>query len=271
VAVSSTTNVEVEVPSTLSSITVYPPVVYLRPCGTATLEVTGHYEDGVARNLSAQPGLRLAFAAGNAVQSGVNGVQLDQPLDDTVTVTIDGIDSARVQIRVISPDDLELCEGTPTTTTSSTTPAPSTTTSTLPPACQSDADCDDGDACTGDLCAPGGCEHVAAVGLEGAECLLSAALAEALCPAGTIAPKLERFATAKLEHALDLVGKARLATKPKRQSRLIRKASRTLEKTTHHNPGATTDECLQALTARVDAIIGALQGRAAAVVHDRRE
>ena len=33
VAVSDTVNVEVSVPSALNSITVYPPVVYLRPCG----------------------------------------------------------------------------------------------------------------------------------------------------------------------------------------------------------------------------------------------
>ena len=102
-------------------------------------------------------------------------------------------------------------------------------------------------------------EHVAAAGLEGAECLLSAALDEPLCPAGTIDPKLERFATAKLERALHLIQKAALATTPKRQSRLLDKASRTLEKITQRKPGATTDECLEALSTRVDAILGALQ------------
>src|SRR5262249_62110840 len=40
VAVSDTVTVDVTVPSQLDSITVYPAVVYLLPCTTATLEVT---------------------------------------------------------------------------------------------------------------------------------------------------------------------------------------------------------------------------------------
>ena len=128
----------------------------------------------------------------------------------------------------------------------------------LSPACQADADCDDGDACTGDVCTPAGCEHVAAAGLEGAECLLSAALSEPLCPAGTIDPKLEQFATTKLQRALELVRKAAQATKPKRQQRLLDKASKALGKIVRHKPGATTDDCLELLTAQVDDILDTL-------------
>jgi hypothetical protein len=219
--------VDVTVPAALSTITVYPPVAYLLPCGTATLEVTGHYDDGVARDLSSQPGLSMMFATGNAAQSGASGIVVNAVLDDSVTVTYDGVDSAPIPIRALVPDDLGSCvvDTTSTTTTlpsttsttttapsttttqdaattttttmpeastttsTTTTPASSTTTSTLAPGCQSDAECDDGDACTVDACAPGGCEHVAATGLEGAECLLSAALSEPLCPAGTIGPR----------------------------------------------------------------------------------
>jgi hypothetical protein len=140
----------------------------------------------------------------------------------------------------------------PSTTTTTTT------TSTLPPACHAAADCDDGDACTGDVCTPAGCEHVAAVSLEGAECLLSAALSEPLCAPGTIAPKLERFATKKLQRALELVREAALATKPKRQQRLLDKADKTLGKIMQHKPGATTGDCLQGLEARIDDVLGAL-------------
>ncbi len=297
VAVSDTVTVDVTVPSELNSITVYPPVVYLQPCTTATLEVTGHYEDGVDRALSLQPGLSMAFTTGSAAQSGAGGVVLNEELDDTLTVTFDGVDSAPVPIRALVPDDLGACGAETTTTTTvppsttststpdpattttttapgssttttttptpetsstTTTPASSTTTSTLLPACQADADCDDGDACTGDVCTPAGCEHVAATGLDGAECLLATALAEPLCPAGTIDPKLEQFASQKLQRALGLVQQAALATKPRRQRRLLAKADRALGRIVRRKPGATTDECLQLLAVRIDDILDVL-------------
>jgi hypothetical protein len=78
VAVSDTVTVDVSVPSALNGITVYLPVVYLQPCATSSLKVTGHYEDGVARDLSEQPGLSLTFATGSAAQSGPGGVVLNE-------------------------------------------------------------------------------------------------------------------------------------------------------------------------------------------------
>jgi uncharacterized delta-60 repeat protein len=111
------------------------------------------------------------------------------------------------------------------------------------------------------VCAPGGCQHAAASGLEGAECLLSEALSEPLCPEGTIGPKLEQFATAKLQRALELMTKAEQATKPKRQQRLLDKASTVLGKILRHKPGPTTDECLQILEGQVNGIIATLLGQ----------
>ena len=307
VAVSDTLTVDVTVPAALSNITMYPPVVYVQPCGTVTLAVTGHYDDGVARDLSSQPGLSMTFATGNATRSGASGVVLNAVSDDSVIVSFDGVDSPAVPIRALVPDDLGSCvvattstttlpsttsttitapsttttaPQASTTTTSTTldstttttatpetsttsTPASSTTTTTLAPGCQTDAECDDGDACTVDVCAPSGCNHVAATGLDGAECLLSVALSGPLCPAGTIGTKLEQFATAKLERALDLMNEAELATKPKRQQRLLDKASTVLGKILRHKPGTTTDECLDILGAEIDGILGTLSGQPA--------
>ena len=84
-----------------------------------------------------------------------------------------------------------------------------------------------------------------------------------LCPAGTIGSKLEQFATAKLQRALDLMNEAELATKPKRQQRLLDKASKVLGKILHHKPGTTTDECLDILGAEIDGILGTLSGQPA--------
>jgi len=86
---------------------------------------------------------------------------------------------------------------------------------------------------------PAGCEHVAPVGLEGADCPLSSALSEPLCPAGTIDPKLDEFAMKKLQRALDLMREGALASKPNRQQRLLDKASRALGKI---EPAVTTDD-----------------------------
>src|SRR5262249_10464468 len=155
-------------------------VVYLHPCSSASLEITGHYDDGVARDLSQQPGLSFTFADGHAAQSGPGSVVLNDALDDTLTVTFDGVDSAPVPITAIPTDDASSCGATTTTppsttlppsstsssstttlvastTTSSapegsttTTAATPTSTTTTPPGCRGFADCDDGDACTDD-------------------------------------------------------------------------------------------------------------------------
>lgn len=77
--------------------------------------------------------------------------------------------------------------------------------------------------------------------------MLSAALSEPLCPAGTIDPKLEEFAIGTLQRALELVREAAVATKPKRQQRLLDKAAKALGKIERHKPGVTTDDCLQLL------------------------
>src|SRR4029077_4800745 len=148
--------------ATLDGITVSPPILQLRPCETVTLEITGHYDDGTTRDLSAEPGLVFAFETGNAAQNGPSSVVMNGTLDDALTITFDGIDSVPVPILIVSPQDLSLCVvvGTSTTTTqppvttttstttttssttttsttvlpTTTTPAPPTTTSTLPPA-----------------------------------------------------------------------------------------------------------------------------------------
>jgi hypothetical protein len=125
-------------------------------------------------------------------------------------------------------------------------------------ACQVDADCDDGDACTEDVCAVSGCENVAPAGLAGAERLLSAALSEPLCPAGTIDPTLVEFAAPKLERALERVRKAAQATKPKQRQRLVLKASNALGKILQQEPGATNEDCLQRLTVQLDEVLDTL-------------
>lgn len=126
--------------------------------------------------------------------------------------------------------------------------------------CQTDADCDDGDVCTRDTCTPGGCEHLAASGLAGAECALAAALSTPLCATGTIDPKLEQFAIGKLGRALELVRAAADAARPKRERRLLDKASKTLGRIERHKPGATTDDCMQAVATQVDTVLGIVDG-----------
>ena len=59
------------------------------------------------------------------------------------------------------------------------------------------------------------------------------------------------------------MNEAELATKPKRQQRLLDKASKVLGKILHHKPGTTTDECLDLLGAEIDGILGTLSGQPA--------
>jgi pimeloyl-ACP methyl ester carboxylesterase len=278
-AISDAVVVNVAVPAVLQSISVYPPVVYLRPCSSASLEITGHYDDGVARDLSAQGGLRFSFAAGSAVRTGSGDVVLNEALDDTLTITLDGIDSAPVPIRALPNDGAGPCVASTSTTTStsSTTTATSpastttsstttsttvvdttTTTTTLAPQCQQSGDCDDGDACTDDTCSAGACQHLPIPGASGASCLLGRLVSGPLCPAGTIDPALEHFATEKLRGALEQVQKAEQATTSKKQRRLLGNAAKRLGRIEKHRSGTTTADCLASLSARVDGVLAAI-------------
>lgn len=99
--VSAPVTIEVTAPAPLESISVYPPAVYLKPCGNAAIAVRGHFADAVQRDISSQTGLGFAFATGAASRSGPNGVTLDQPMDDSLLVTLDGVESAPVKIRAL--------------------------------------------------------------------------------------------------------------------------------------------------------------------------
>ena len=81
--------------ATLETITVSPPVLELRPCEEATLEITGHYDDGTTRDLSQDPGLAYDFETGNAAQNGPGVVVMLGSLDDSLTLELDGVESPR--------------------------------------------------------------------------------------------------------------------------------------------------------------------------------
>jgi hypothetical protein len=57
------------------------------------------------------------------------------------------------------------------------------------------------------------------------------------------------------------VQRAALTAKPKRQQRLLDKASKALGKIGRHKTGSTSDECLQLLTALIDTVRDALGSR----------
>ena len=148
---------------------------------------------------------------------------------------------------------------TSSTTTSTTVVDTTTTTTTLAPQCQQSGDCDDGDACTDDTCSAGTCQHLAIPGASGASCLLGRLVSGPLCPAGTIDPALEHFATEKLRSALEQVQKAEQATTSKKQRRLLGNAAKRLGRIERHRSGTTTADCLETLSARVDGVLAAIE------------
>lgn len=101
VALSEPVAIDVVVPAELEAITVYPATVYLQPCDSASLEISGHYADTVVRSLAAVPDLSFAFAEGHADRSGARGVQLLQTTDDTLTVSLGEVSSPPVAIRAL--------------------------------------------------------------------------------------------------------------------------------------------------------------------------
>jgi hypothetical protein len=86
--------------------------------------------------------LTFTFAEGIAQRAGTRTVVNNVGLDDTLTVSLDGIDSAPVPLLVVTPEDRSRCVGggvgtttttSPPSTSSSTTTSTTTTTTTLDP------------------------------------------------------------------------------------------------------------------------------------------
>ena len=115
--------------ATLESITVDPPIVHLRPCEVVLLEILGHFDDGSVRDLQLEFNLTFTFEEGIAQRAGTDTVVDNVGLDDTLIVSLDGIDSPPVPLIVIDPQDRSFCPIVVTTSTTTTTSAPSTTTS----------------------------------------------------------------------------------------------------------------------------------------------
>src|SRR5262245_44265639 len=114
--------------ATLESITVDPPIVHLRPCEVVILEILGHFDDGTTRDLQPEFDLTFTFEQGNGRRAGTSTVVDNVGLDDTLTVSLDGVDSPPVPLIVDDPQDRSLCPIIVTTSTTTTTSAPSTTT-----------------------------------------------------------------------------------------------------------------------------------------------
>ncbi len=267
VAVSDPVVVEATAPAALETIAVYPPAAYLRRCGTAGLVITGHFADGVARDLSSQPALAFSFAAGHATRHGPSGVMLHEALDDSLTVSLGEVASAPVPIRALSVagDDGAPCSGgsTTTSTTSSTTTSSTTTTSTTTlPGC--DGGCDDGDACTADACEAGSCTHAALAGLPGVACRLAELLSAPLCAPGAIDPRYEARVEKRLARTHELVQQVMdPAAASKRRKRRLARAKRVLSRAASSRAGATTPECVESIAGRVEAIRQVLAAAAA--------
>ena len=104
VATSDTVSLNIAVPATLQSLAVYPAALHLDPGRTGRLHVTGSYGDGIERDLSDLTGLAFAFAEGHASKSGTSSVTLDERLDDTLTITYQGVTAPEVRIRALPPE-----------------------------------------------------------------------------------------------------------------------------------------------------------------------
>lgn len=104
VAASNEVTLDVTVPAALTGLDVYPPAAYLQVGATESFEIRGQYDDGIERNLSQIAGLTFAFTEGHASKSGTNGVTLNELLDDTLTISYQGVSATEVKIRALPPE-----------------------------------------------------------------------------------------------------------------------------------------------------------------------
>lgn len=113
--------------------------------------------------------------------------------------------------------------------TTSTVVTATTTTSTTIPGCTSPADCDDGNACTNDVCSVHVCGHSDVHSFDCATTDLGALQQAGICGSETIDPKLAKKIAAAVTKADNFLAKAKAATKPAKAAKLANKASNVLK------------------------------------------
>lgn len=118
--------------------------------------------------------------------------------------------------------------------------------------CTTDAECDDGDACTVDTCGAGTCKYVEEPSVASVRCELDA-LADLLACADA---KTAKFAGKKLTRVRALLGKIEASTKPKKTTKLLRSTGKQLAKIVKKvgKAGATDAACKDAIGTQLDAL-----------------
>ena len=93
---------EIRPAATLDSISVSPDFVILRKKSESAIQVTGHYADGINRNLSDQPGITMFFQNNHASQVENSQLKGEQIGTDTMQVGFAGVLSDTVRIAIAS-------------------------------------------------------------------------------------------------------------------------------------------------------------------------
>lgn len=101
----------------------------------------------------------------------------------------------------------------------------------VPVGCKADVDCDDGLACTQDICGDGLCSSAPIAGFAGARCYLDDLLGDALCGTDPVDAGLDGAIDAKVTKAKDLLATAETQTKAKKRLAGIKKAEKQLAAT----------------------------------------
>lgn len=122
--------------------------------------------------------------------------------------------------------------------------------------CTTDAECDDGDACTADACGAGTCKYVEEASVASVRCELDA-LGTLLACADA---KTAKLAGKKLARMRALLDKIEASTKPKKTTKLVRATGRQLAKVVKKigKAGATDATCKSAIGAQLDALAALL-------------
>lgn len=87
--------------ASLDSISIYPQSLYLNQLDTSAITITGHYSDGIERDLTNDETLTFQFDENNASRYQLTYIRMDSLADDSLRVVKNSIQSNKISIHKI--------------------------------------------------------------------------------------------------------------------------------------------------------------------------
>jgi len=106
IAISNPVEIEIQTNAQLESLSVYPNSMIIGDSGYGQIRVYGQYDDGIKREITKNTSLDFSFTNDNAVHNGDGIIGVNGVGQDTLTISLDGLESETIPLQLVDVPDI---------------------------------------------------------------------------------------------------------------------------------------------------------------------